>query len=786
MKKILFSSVIAALCISSALAFEPFTVRDIRVEGIQRTEAGTVFSYLPIKVGDTMTDGKAAEAIKALFATGFFKDVRIDVDGTEVVVIVEERPAIAQIDFVGLKEFDKEQIIKGLRDAGFAVSRSFDRSMLERAEQELKRQYLTRGKYSMTVTTTVTPLERNRVAINFNIDEGDSALIQQINIVGAKAFKEKDLLENFQLQTPNWISWYTKNDQYSRQKLSADLEALQSFYMNRGFLEFNIESTQVSISPDKNDIYITITISEGERYIVSSVKLAGDLILPEEEFRSAIKIRPGEVFSREVVNESTKAISDKLSAMGYAFSNVNVSPELDKEKGQVAFTVFVDPGRRVYVRRINIGGNTKTRDEVIRQEVRQMEGAWYNDEQVRLSKQRIDRTDYFSEVAVDTPPVPGTTDQIDVNFNVTEKTTGNITLGAGYSQSEKLILSGSISQANIFGSGKFASVQVGTGRINRAIGFSYNNPYFTVDGVSQGFDVYHRKSDPTYLDYMYKTESIGGGIRFGIPISEGQAISFGAATDYTKVTIDRNLGTPLQYTRFVNKFCGTDKEKCGNTSFPLTAGWVADGRDSVINPMRGGYQRVLLEVSPGGDLRYYKATYQHMRYFPVMRDVALMLNGEVGYAKGLGQDMPFFKNFYAGGVGSVRGWDSGSLGPYEIDPLDSDDSVRLGGTRRFVFNAELMMPVPGFGADKSFRFGPFFDAGQVYSNEKTVSRSRCIENRGTDKEVICDAGPVRMSVGLAATWLSPLGPLKFSFAYPLNRQKDDNIQRFQFQMGTVF
>jgi outer membrane protein insertion porin family len=783
MKRLLLAGVIAVLlCVSNAFAFEPFTIKDIRVEGIQRTEAGTVFSYLPVKVGDTMTDDKAAQAIKTLFATGFFKDVRIEIDDTVIVVVVEERPAIAQIDFVGLKEFEKEQILKGLKEAGFAVSRSFDRGMLERAEQELKRQYLTRGKYAMTVMTTVTPLERNRVGINFNIDEGDSAVIRQINLVGVTSFKEKDLLDLFELQTPNWISWYTKNDQYSKQKLSADLETLRSFYLNRGFIEFNIESTQVSISPDKKDIYITVSVSEGERYIVSSVKVVGDLILPEEDFRESMSVKAGDIFSREAVNESTKAISEKLSKQGYAFANVNVAPEVDKEKNQVAFTVFVDPGKRVYVRRINIGGNTKTRDEVIRQEIRQMEGGWYDDDRVKRSKERIDKTDYFSEVTVETPPVPGTMDQIDINYGVAEKTTGNVTLGAGFSQSEKVILSGSISQANIFGSGKFVSVELATGKINRAIGLNYNNPYFTVDGISQGFDVYHRKSDPTYLDYMYKTTSTGGGVKFGIPISEKESINFGISVDYTKVTIDRgDMDTPRQYERFVDRFCGESTETCGNVSIPLSIGWISDGRDSAINPTRGTFQRAILEVSPGGDLRYYKATYQHQRYFPVTRDLVLMLNGEVGYAKGLrGQEMPFFKNFYAGGTGSVRGWDTSSLGPYEIDR--SDEDVRLGGTRRFVFNAELMMPVPGFGADKSFRMGPFFDAGQVYADSNEKTGGVCSAGSRT----VCGEGPIRMSVGVAATWLSPLGPLKFSFAQPLNRQKDDNIQRFQFQMGTMF
>ena len=625
-----------------------------------------------------------------------------------------------------------------------------------------------------TITTTVTPLERNRVSINFSIDEGVAAKIKQINIVGNQSFDEGDLLENFQLQTPNWVSWYTKNDQYSKQKLSADLETLRSFYLNRGFLEFNVESTQVSISPDKKDIYITIGISEGERYLVSSIKLAGDLILPEEDFRAAMKIKPGDVFSRESLNESTKAISEKLSAKGYAFANVNAAPELDKDKRQVAFTVFVDPGKRTYVRRINIAGNTKTRDEVIRQEMRQMEGAWYDDERVKLSRQRIDKTDYFSEVNIETPPVPGTTDQVDVNVTVAEKSTGSVSVGAGYSQSEGVILSGAISQSNIFGSGKLLSLQLSTGKINRAIGIGYTNPYFTVDGVSQGFDVYHKRVDPQNLGYVYTTESTGGGVRFGIPIAEKQSISFGAAIDYTKVEIDPNntnstVDTPLQYLKFSEDFCG-GQNSCANASLPLTAGWKSDTKDSAINPTRGAYQSLSFEVSPAGDIKYYKATYQHQRFFPVTRDMVLMLNGEVGYAKGLGgQPMPFYKNFYAGGTGSVRGYEASSLGPYQI--ASDGGVVHLGGTKRVIFNAELSVPVPGFGADKSLKFGPFFDAGQVY---------------GDTGGVILDGGAIRMSAGLAATWVSPLGPLKFSLAQPLNNANDDKLQRFQFQMGQTF
>lgn len=762
MKKTLLAGLLASLFSASASAFAPFTVKDVRVDGIQRTEAGTVFSYLPVKIGDTMNDEKAAQAIKALFATGFFKDVRIEVEGDVLVVAVQERPAIAQIDFVGLKEFDKDQLKKGLKDIGIAESRIFDRATLDKAEQELKRQYLARGKYGVAITTTVTPLERNRVSINFSIDEGEAAKIKQINIVGASSFPGKDLLGLFQLQTPNWISWYTKNDQYSKQKLAADLESLRSYYLNRGYLEFNIESTQVSISPDKKDIYITVSLSEGERYVVSSVKVAGDLLLSDEEFKTLVKIKPGDVFSRERLNESTKAISDRLGAQGYAFANVNAAPEVDKEKRQVAFTIFVDPGKRAYVRRVNISGNTKTRDEVVRQEVRQMEGAWYDADRVALSRERIDKTNYFGEVTVETPPVQGTSDQVDVNINVTEKSTGNITLGAGFSSSEKLILSGAISQANLFGSGKFLSLQLNTGKLNRNLGLSYTNPYFTIDGISQGFDVYHRNLNPTSLSYNYKTSSTGGGIRFGFPIGEKESLSFGLGIDSTTVTTFDD--SPQRYLDFVRQFGSS------NISLPATAGWTADTKDSAIAPTRGAVSRVGTEVAvPGGSLHYYRATFQHQRYFPVNKDLTLMFNGEFGYANGYSnQGLPFYKNFYAGGIGSVRGYDTASLGPRDtVNGQISDE--RLGGNRRLVLNAEALFPLPGFGADKSVRIGAFVDAGQVWAKGDNMALS-----------------DLRASTGLAAVWVSPFGPLKFSIAQPLNLKDGDRLQRFQFQMGSTF
>lgn len=760
MKKKLLASLIVALLAPPAFALEPFTIKDIRVEGIQRTEAGTVFSYMPVKVGDTMTDEKAAEAVKKLFATGFFKDVRLEIDDGVLVVVIEERPAIAAVDFVGLKAFDKEQLRKGLREVGLAESRIFDRALVERAEQELKRQYLSQGHYAVQITTTVTPLERNRVGINFNIDEGEIAKIKQINIVGASAFKESDLLDLMVLQTPGWFTWYTKNDQYSKQKLSGDLETLRSYYLDRGYLEFNIESTQVSISRDKQDIYITINLSEGEKYSVSAVKLAGELLLPEEEMTRLVKIKPGETYSREKLTETTKALGERLGNEGYAFANVNAAPEVDKDKHQVAFTVFIDPGRRIYVRRLNVTGNTRTRDEVVRREMRQMESSWYDGDKINKSRSRVDRLGYFEEVTVETPPVAGTTDQVDVNINVKERPTGSLMLGVGFSSTEKLVLSGSVQQQNLFGSGNFVGVSVNTSKSNKVYSLSYTNPYYTVDGISRGFDLYHRNYDTSSLTSLaaYGARSTGGGVRYGVPVTEDDTINFGLAYDSTTLKVD---STSLQrYQDYVRDFGAT------NSSLLATAGWARDTMDSRIYPTQGFIQRLGGEVAtPGGTLRYYKASYQHQRYIPLTRRYTLALNGELGYATGYnGRQLPFFKNFYAGGIGTVRGYEPSSLGP-----TDTSTGNRLGGNRRLIVSAEVLFPMPGIGQDKSVRLGAFVDGGQVWGVGERMN-----------------LGDLRYSFGLAIAWHSPVGPLKFSFGQPIGKKEGDKLQRLQFQLGTIF
>src|SRR5262245_1898632 len=626
---------------SSAAAqdFQPFVVKDIRVEGLQRSEPGTVFSYLPVKVGETMNAEKARAALRALYATGFFQDVRLEVENDVLVVFVRERPAIAQIDFSGMKEFDADTVRKVLRDLGMAEGRIFDRSMLDSAEQELKRQYLSRGMYAAQVQTTVTPLERNRVGISIAVTEGEVAKIRGINIVGAQAFRESELLSLFLLRTPGWLTWYTQHDRYSRERLGADLETLRSFYLNRGYLDFSLESTQVSITPDRQDIYITVNIVEGETYTVSAVSLGGQLLLPREELEALIQLKPGDTFSREKLAASTKAIAERLGNEGYAFANANAIPTVDKEKRSVAFSIVVDPGRRVYVRRIDVAGNTKTRDEVIRREMRQLEGAYYDASKIQLSRRRVDRTAFFSEVTVETLPVEGSPDQVDVVYTVKEKATGALLLGVGFSSVEKIALSASVTQANAFGNGKYLSANVNSGSVNQVYSLSYMDPYYTIDGVSRGFDVYKRRTDASSLAVgPYVTDSVGGGVKFGYPVSEQISVDLGLNLESVDLEIFSN--SPLAYIGFVNSF--------GNkyTYYSGSAGWSRDTRDSLITTTAGSYTRASTELA-AGDLQYYRLGLQHQWYYPLSRSLTFHAGGEIGYASGYGdQPLPFFKNFF--------------------------------------------------------------------------------------------------------------------------------------------
>ena len=753
---------VAAFASSPAFAVEPFTVKDIRVEGIQRIDAGTVFSYLPVRVGETFTDEKAAAAIRALYATGFFNNVRIEAEGDVLVVAVEERPAIANVEFSGTQEFDKEMLTTSLRDVGLGEARVFDKALLDRAEQEIKNLYLARGLYGVDVSTTVTPLERNRVNIHFAVDEGDVARIRQINIIGNQAFSDRELLAQLKSTTPGWLTWISKADRYSKQQLDADIEALRSYYLDRGYLEMDVESAQVSISPDKKDIHITINIREGEKFTVSDVRLAGETLGREDELKKLITLKKGDVYSGRELAESTREIAERMGNFGYAFANVNAHPEINREKNEVAFTVFVDPGKRVYVRRINIAGNTKTRDEVIRRELRQFESSWFDGEKIRLSRDRVDRLGYFGQVGIETPEVPGTADQVDLNVTVTEKPTGNIALGLGYSSTDRVTLTGSVQQANVFGTGNSIGIDLNTSKSNRTAVVSYVNPYFTDAGVSIAYNAYLRTNRPPEVNTGdYRVETAGGSVRLGVPFTELDTVFFGVGVERTEVQTFEN--SPLAYKQYVDDFGANNFAQ--TTSVPLTAAWARDSRDSALTPSRGRYQRASLEVSALADLHYYRGIYQHQYFMPFFRSSTLALNGEIGYGRGIGgEPYPVFKNFYAGGIGSVRGYRGSSL---SVDPVAGQDPV--GGQSRVILNAELQFPFPGSGSDRTLRWFTFVDGGNVFNASQNIN-----------------LGDLRYSYGIGLSWLSPIGPLKLSYGRPINEKPEDRLQSFQFQIGTGF
>ncbi|MCI0400540.1 MAG: outer membrane protein assembly factor BamA, partial [Gammaproteobacteria bacterium] len=629
-KNVAYLFVAFYLCQSTALAMESFTIEDIRLEGLQRISPGTVFNYLPIKVGETFDDARSSEIVRALFKTSFFKDVQLGRDGDVLVITLVERPAIGKITVSGNTDIKTEDLLNGLKQIGFAEGRVFDASLLDKAELELTRQYFSLGKYAVRIKTTVTPVDENRVDVAIDISEGQVAKIVQINIVGNKAFSEKRLLKTFKLTTPTLLSFITKSDQYSRQKLSADLESLRSFYLDHGYINFNIDSTQVSITPDKKDIYITINITESEPYHISEIKLAGELIVPPEDLYHLIIIRQDDLFSRKVVTESSTAITERLGNDGYAFANVNAIPAIDNENKTVAITFFVDPGKRVYVRRITFSGNTTTRDEVLRREMRQLEGGWISTSQVERSKVRLQKLGYFKEVNVETPAVPGTTDQVDVNFSVTEASTGSFGIGAGYAQTGGLILSTSITQDNFLGSGKRVSFAFDNSEVNRRFLLGFWNPYWTVDGVSRGFQGYYRTTDAAQANITAFDSTVwGGGVVFGIPVTEFNSLKLGL--DYENTTIDTTVASSQQVTDFVQQN-GSQFD-----SVLVTGAFDYDTRNKALLPDSGTLHAFGAQLAaPLGDLEYYKLDYRTQWFYPLIEDYTLLLQGEVGYGDGYG------------------------------------------------------------------------------------------------------------------------------------------------------
>jgi outer membrane protein insertion porin family len=751
------SAMVALAFAANAWAVEPFTVRDIRVEGLQRVEPGTIFASLPFRIGEQYNDEKGSAAIRALFALGLFKDVRLETNGDVLVVIVEERPTVAEVDFAGIKEFDKEALKKALREIGLTEGRPYDQGLADRAEQELKRQYINRSLYGAEVVTTVTPIERNRVNLTFTVTEGDPARIKEIHVVGNKAFSESTLRGLFDLDTGGMLSWYTKSDRYARAKLNADLEALRSYYLNRGYLEFRVDSTQVAISPDKQAITITVNVTEGERYVVSGVKLEGNYLGKDEEFKTLVRIVPGEPYNANRVTETTKAFTDYFGNFGYAFANVEARPEIDRANGRVAFVIVADPSRRAYVRRINVSGNARTRDEVVRREFRQFEAAWYDAEKIKLSRDRLDRLGFFKEVNVESSEVPGAPDQVDLNVKVEERPTGSLQVGAGFSSAEKLALSFSIKQENAFGTGNYLGVEVNTSKYNRTIVFNSVNPYFTPDGISRTIDLYHRSSKP-YEDQggNYELATTGAGLRFGVPFSEVDTVFFGGAFERTQIKPGTNI--PAAYLEYAERFGYT------SNTIPLTIGWGRDDRDSTIAPTSGRFQRLGGEVAMVGDARYFRGNYQFQQFVPLNKQFTLAFNGELGWGKGLGsRPFPVFKNFYSGGLGSVRGFDQGTLGPRDVT------GSTIGGPKKVTMNLEAISPFPGAGNDRTLRLFGFFDAGNVYGEHEKV-----------------DFSQLRASTGVGLSWISPIGPLRLAYAKPLRKFAGDRIQKLQFQIGTSF
>lgn len=765
------SAGLAAILAPLAHAFTPFVIQDIQVNGVQRIDPGAVFSFLPVKVGENFDESKASESIQRLYASGFFNDVKIDTSNNVVVITVQERPTIASVSFNGMREFNEKNITQALAQVGFSEGRVFDRSMLERAEFELKQQYLAKGKYGVEVSAIVTPLPRNRVGISFDVFEGELAKIKEINIVGNQAIKSGVLLDEMQLTTSGVMTWYTGTDKYSREKLEGDIERIRSYYLDRGFLEVQVEPPQVSISPDRKDIFITLTIHEGDQYTLSNVKLAGDLLGLEAQITPLVDIKAGEIFSASKTNATTEAITNYLGGLGYAFANVNPSPILDRDNKTADLTLYIDPGRRVYVRRIEIGGNVRTRDQVIRREMRQQEAAWYDAKDLATSRDRIDRLGYFTEVDVNTAAVPGTVDQVDVQVEVKEKPTGMINLGVGYGSTDKLMLTGGISQDNIFGSGNSLSLQVNTSKSNRTAVIAHTDPYWTKDGISKTTSLFYRRTTPYDNDYSdgdYRVTAIGAGLNFGVPISENDRLYMGASYEYNRIDKLSPLYSPLAYQQFVQEFGK------GSHAAIFNLGWDKDTRDSAIAPTRGSYTRLSGDFSTL-DLRYYMLSAQQQYYLPIGRSFTLALNGLVDWGKSYGgRSFPVIKTVYAGGIGTVRGYEGASLGPR--DSLTGDF---LGGSRRVVGNVQLYLPFPGASRDRTLRWFVFGDAGRVDN-----PGGNCPMGRANDP--VQDPCGWKYAAGVGFSWQSPMGPLELSYGRALNSKPGDDKQAFQFQIGTAF
>jgi outer membrane protein insertion porin family len=787
MKRLLLPAVLAALMIAEVHA-ESFTISDIRVNGLQRVSAGSVFGALPLNVGEQADDRALVEATRELFKSGFFQDIQLGRDGDVLVITVVERPSISSIEIDGNKAITSEDLLKGLNQSGLAEGEIFQRATLEGVRNELQRQYVAQGRYSAEIETEVIPQPRNRVALKINISEGSVAAIQHINVVGNSVFADEDLIDLFELKTSNWLSFFKNDDKYAREKLSGDLERLRSYYLDRGYINMDISSTQVSITPDKKHVYTTVNVDEGQKYTVREVRLSGDLKVPEEDVRALVLAKEGQVFSRKVMTTTSELITRRLGNEGYTFANVNGVPEAHDEDNTVSITFFVDPGKRAYVNRINFRGNTKSEDEVLRREMRQMEGGWASTYLIDQSKTRLERLGFFKEVNVETPQVPGTDDQIDVNYSVEEQASGSITASVGFAQNAGLILGGSITQNNFLGTGNKVSVGLTRSEYQERYNFGFVDPYWTADGVSLGYNAFYRTTDYDELDTdvsSYAVDSYGVGASIGYPISETARLTYGLTVQQD--TINTGVFTVDEIFNFL------EREGDSYLNLKASVGWSESTLNRGVMANRGHSQSLVLESTvPGSDLSFFKVDYRGQVFKPLTDNYTLRFHTELGYGDSYGstEELPFYENYYAGGFNSVRGFEDSSLGPRStpsrgeavtgnagtlVDP--DQDPLPFGGNVLVQGGVELLFPLPFVKDQRSLRTALFWDVGNVF--DTTCGRSQ------TDCGSI-NPGDLASSVGVGLTWITALGPLSFSLAMPVVKPDDADTQVFQFSLGQTF
>ncbi|NTZ23713.1 outer membrane protein assembly factor BamA [Pseudomonas putida] len=780
---------LSILLLKASLAqASPFRIADIRVNGLQRVSAGSVFGALPLNVGDQADDRRLVDSTRSLFKTGFFQDIQLNRDGNVLIINVVERPSVSSIEIEGNKAISTEDLMKGLKQSGLAEGEIFQRATLEGVRNELQRQYVAQGRYSAEVDAEVVPQPRNRVALKIKINEGTVAAIQHINIVGNNVFDDDTLGQLFELKTTNWLSFFKNDDKYAREKLSGDLERLRSYYLDRGYINMDIASTQVSITPDKKHVYITVNINEGEKYTVRDVKLSGDLKVPEDQVKSLLLVQPGQVFSRKVMTTTSELITRRLGNEGYTFANVNGVPQPNDQDHTVDIMFVVDPGKRAYVNRINYRGNTKTEDEVLRREMRQMEGGWASTYLIDQSKTRLERLGFFKEVNVETPPVPGTDDQVDVNYSVEEQASGSITASVGFAQSAGLILGGSISQSNFLGTGNKVSIGLTRSEYQTRYNFGFVDPYFTADGVSLGYNAFYRSTDYDDLDVdvaSYAVDSLGAGVSLGYPISETSRLTYGLSVQQDKIKTGKYTVDEI--------FDFLDQEGDNFLNFKASIGWSESTLNKGVLATRGHSQSLTLESTiPGSDLSFFKLDYRGQLFQPINNDYTLRLHTELGYGDGYGSTsgLPFYENYFAGGFNSVRGFKDSSLGPRstpsrgEGNPggkpgtiADPDqDPLPFGGNVLVQGGVELLFPLPFVKDQRSLRTSVFWDVGNVFD-------TNC--GNKPDCEKVGFSG-MASSVGLGVTWITALGPLSFSLAMPVKKPDDADTQVFQFSLGQTF